>query len=39
LCNLIGNDVERGELPDDKEWLGKTVEDISYYNARNYFNF
>ena len=39
LCNLIGNDVEKGELPDDKEWLGKTVEDISYYNARNYFNF
>jgi glucuronate isomerase len=39
LCNLIGNDVERGELPDDKKWLGKMVEDISYYNARNYFNF
>jgi glucuronate isomerase len=39
LCNLIGNDVENGELPDDKNWLGKIVEDICYNNARNYFNF
>jgi len=39
LCNLIGNDVENGELPYDKTWLGKITEDICYYNARNYFNF
>lgn len=39
LCNLIGNDVENGELPDDKAWLGKITEDVCYYNARNYFNF
>jgi glucuronate isomerase len=39
LCNLLGKDVEKGELPDDKAWLGKLVEDISYNNARNYFNF
>jgi glucuronate isomerase len=39
LCNLIGNDVENGELPDDKAWLGKITEDICYNNARNYFNF
>ena len=39
LCNLIGNDVENGELPDDKAWLGKIVEDVCYNNARNYFNF
>jgi glucuronate isomerase len=39
LCNLIGNDVEKGELPDDKNWLGKIVEDICYYNALNYFKF
>ncbi len=38
LCNLIGVDVENGELPDEIEWLGKMVENISYYNARNFFN-
>ncbi|MFH5883469.1 glucuronate isomerase [Halalkalibaculum sp. DA3122] len=39
LCNLIGNDVANGELPDDIEWLGKIVSDICYYNAREYFDF
>ena len=39
LCNLLGNDVEKGLLPDDKENLYRMVEDISYYNAKNYFNF
>lgn len=39
LCNLIGEDVENGELPGDLDILGKMVQDISYYNARNYFNF
>jgi glucuronate isomerase len=39
LCNLIGNDVENGELPNDIPWLGKLVQDICYYNARNYFGF
>lgn len=39
LCNLIGEDVENGELPGDLDVLGKMVQDISYYNARNYFNF
>ncbi|MCH7401938.1 glucuronate isomerase [Belliella kenyensis] len=39
LCNLIGEDVANGELPADEAWLGKIVSDISYYNAKNYFNF
>jgi len=39
LCNLIGNDVANGELPWDEKWLGKLVSDISYFNAKNYFNF
>ena len=39
LCNLLGNDVERGLLPNDRALLGKMVEDISYNNARNYFKF
>jgi len=39
LCNLIGADVENGELPKDIPWLGKLVQDISYHNAKNYFGF
>lgn len=39
LCNLIGNDVENGELPADMKWLGQTVQDISFNNAKSYFNF
>jgi glucuronate isomerase len=39
LCNLIGEDVKRGELPTDMKYLGKMVEDICYYNAKAYFNF
>ncbi len=37
LCNLLGEDVERGELPDDEELLGGMVEDICWNNAKNYF--
>ena len=39
LCNMLGNDVEKGLLPDDRALLGKMVEDISYNNARRYFKF
>ena len=38
LCNLIGRDVENGELPNDVDWLGKHVQNICYYNAQNYFD-
>ena len=39
LCNLLGNDVEKGLLPYDMEILGRMVEDISYNNAKRYFKF
>jgi len=39
LCNVIGEWVRLGEIPDDMELLGKIVEDISYNNAKNYFCF
>ena len=39
VCNLLGNDVENGLLPYDMESLARMVEDISYYNAKNYFKF
>ncbi len=39
LCQLIGQEVEQGELPWDEQWLGKIIQDICYYNAKAYFNF
>jgi glucuronate isomerase len=40
LCNLIGDKVERGELPSaEMPRIGRMVEDISYYNAKRYFGF
>jgi glucuronate isomerase len=39
LCNLIGRDVHRGELPNDTAWLGGIVVDVCYRNAKNYFGF
>ncbi|WP_345954144.1 glucuronate isomerase [Mucilaginibacter sp. PAMB04168] len=39
VCNLLGEDIENGELPNDIEWTGKIVRDICYYNAKNYFTF
>ena len=39
LCNVIGKDVENGELPWDEKWLGKIVSDICYHNAKTYFPF
>jgi glucuronate isomerase len=39
LCNLLGKDVENGELPNDMNLLGKMVEDICYNNAKSYFGF
>ena len=37
LCNLIGTDVENGEIPDDIEHLGEMVQNICYNNAVRYF--
>ncbi|MDI9877964.1 glucuronate isomerase [Flectobacillus longus] len=39
LCNILGNDVENGELPNDIPWIGKMVQDICYNNAKEYFGF
>ena len=38
LCNIIGGDVERGELPEDYSLLGGMVRDICYNNAKEYFD-
>ena len=37
LCAKIGEEVERGEIPNDIAWLGQIVSDISYNNANRYF--
>lgn len=39
LCNLFGEEIENGELPDDIEWTGKVIQDICFNNAQNYFNW
>ncbi|HTN68269.1 MAG TPA: glucuronate isomerase [Dysgonamonadaceae bacterium] len=40
LCNLIGNDIEKGLLPaSEMEFIGQMVENICYNNAREFFKF
>jgi glucuronate isomerase len=38
LCNLFGEEIENGELPNDIQWTGQVIQDICYNNAKNYFN-
>lgn len=39
LCNLFGEEIENGELPNDMAHVGSIIQDICYHNAKNYFNF
>jgi glucuronate isomerase len=40
LCNLLGNDVENGEIPySEMPRVRQMVEDISYHNAKQFFRF
>lgn len=36
---MIGQWVEEGLYPDDENTLAEIVRDISYRNAKNYFQF
>ena len=36
LCNLLGHDVENGELPNDEKLIGTMVRNICFQNAKNY---
>jgi len=36
LCNLLGRDVENGELPNDEALLGTMIRNICYGNAKAY---
>jgi glucuronate isomerase len=37
LCNMLGNDIETGLLPNDLNMIGKMVENICFNNAKEYF--
>lgn len=42
LCNLVGTDIENGEIPYsgyEEQRVNQMIKDISYYNAKNYFKF
>jgi glucuronate isomerase len=39
LCNLLGEDLRRGLLPDDRDALGRLVQNVCFFNARDYFGF
>ena len=39
LCNLFGSDIENGELPHDLDLIGTTIQNICYYNAKEFFQF
>jgi glucuronate isomerase len=39
LCNLVGDDMDKGLVPFDFELVGGMIRDISYNNAANYFGF
>ncbi|MBA4197087.1 MAG: glucuronate isomerase [Chitinophaga sp.] len=39
VCNLFGEEIENGELPNDIAWIGKIIQDICFNNANNYFGW
>lgn len=39
LCGILGEQIEKGLLPNDLAWIGGLAAAISYNNAKNYFKF
>ncbi len=39
LCNLLGEEIRLGLLPNDLELIGRMLQDICYHNAERYFGF
>ncbi len=39
VCNYVGEEVEKGLIPDEEELLKPLIEGISYRNAKEYFGF
>lgn len=38
LCNLFGEEMDKGLLPNDEQWMGEILKNICYFNAKEYFN-
>lgn len=38
LCNLFAEDIKKGYMPNDINWIGSIIADICYHNAKKYFN-
>lgn len=38
VCNLFGEEMDKGLLPNDTVWMGGILQDIAYNNAKEYFN-
>jgi glucuronate isomerase len=36
FCDIVGQDVARGELPNDDALLGRLIRDVCYRNAKDY---
>jgi glucuronate isomerase len=39
VCNYVGEQVEKGLIPDEEDILKPMIEGISYRNAKEYFGF
>ncbi len=39
LCNILGNEIEKGLIPNEKQLIGEMIKDICYRNAKAYFGF
>lgn len=39
LCDLLGEEIENGALPNEMDWIGNLVQDVCYRNARSYFGW
>jgi glucuronate isomerase len=37
ICNIFGEEIKKGMLPNDEKWVGKMISDICYHNAKGYF--
>jgi glucuronate isomerase len=38
LCNILGDEMRRGLIPNDIDLVGRMVSDICYYNVKRYLN-